>query len=80
MKYITKLKLAAAHQYCDVSDKSTEFTIEFLKSAANVEHDCVINYLTLPDSEHQRLRDELNDLLDFFDRHDAVWDGMEETK
>lgn len=65
MKYITKLKLAASHQYCDVMDKSTEFTIEFLKDTVGVDHDCVISYLTLPESELDKLRDELNDFLDF---------------
>lgn len=34
----------------------------------------------LPESEHQRLRDELNDFLEFFERNDAVWDGMEEKQ
>lgn len=77
MKYITKLKLAASHQYCDIMDKSTEFTIEFLKDSVGVDNDCVLNYLSLPESEHQRLRNELNDFLEFFEQHDAVWEGME---
>lgn len=77
MKYITKLKLSAALQWCDVMDKSTEFTIEFLKDTVGVGHDCAVNYLMLPESELMRLRDELNGLLDFFEKHDHVWSEME---
>lgn len=77
MKYITKLKLAAAHQWCDMKDMSTEFTIEFLKDTVGVDHDCAVNYLSLPDVELRRLRLELNDFLGFFEKHDHVWSETE---
>ena len=49
MKYITKLKLAAIHLYCDVEEKSTEFMIQFMQDACKVDLDCVMNYLQLPE-------------------------------
>ena len=61
MKYITKLKLAAIHLYCDVEEKSTEFMIQFMQDACKVDLDCVMNYLQLPEEEHIKLKDEVAD-------------------
>jgi hypothetical protein len=66
MHYMTKLKLAAVHQWCDVEDKSTEFMIQFMQDACKVDHDCVMNYLSLPAKEHSKLFKELNDFLNWF--------------
>lgn len=67
MKYITKLKLAAVHQYCDIEDKSTEFMYQFMQDAVGVDLDTVNNYLFLGEQEHIKLRNELNNFLEFFD-------------
>jgi len=45
MKKITKYLLAEAKQYCDDEDKSTEFMLQYMQDFANVDLDCVINYL-----------------------------------
>lgn len=66
MKYITKLKLAAVHQLCDVEDKSTEYMIQYMQDAVKVNHDCVMNYLMLPEKEKINLIKDVNDFLDFF--------------
>jgi hypothetical protein len=63
MQYITKLKLAAVHQICDVQDKSTEFMIQYMQDTCKVDHDTVMKYLTLQDTEHTKLFKELNGLL-----------------
>jgi hypothetical protein len=67
MKYITKLKLAAIQQWCDVEEKSTEFMIQFMQDACKVDHDAVMSYLQLPGKERERLVNELNDFLHWFD-------------
>ncbi len=36
MKKETKLKMAAAHQHCEVMDKSTEYTMQFIQDTCNV--------------------------------------------
>ena len=65
MQYITKLKLAHVHLLCDEQDKSTEFMIQYMQDTCNVDHDCVMNYLSLPNKEIKKLRKELNSLVDF---------------
>ena len=45
MKEETMQKLKEAQEWCEEEDKSTEFMIEYMKYCANVDHDCVINYL-----------------------------------
>ena len=45
MKAATKKLLAEAQQYCDDNDKSTEFMLEYMQDFANVDLDCVMNYL-----------------------------------
>lgn len=64
MKYITKLKLAAVHQFCDIEDKSTEFTLQFMQDICNVNLDTCINYFNLDEKEKTNLQRELNSLLD----------------
>lgn len=61
MKHITKLKLAAVHQLCDVEDKSTEYMIQYMQDVCKVDHDCVMNYLQLSNSEHEKLFNQVND-------------------
>ena len=38
-------KLEEAERFCDENDKSTEFMLEFMQDFANVDLDCVMNYL-----------------------------------
>jgi hypothetical protein len=45
MKAETKNKLLAAWQYCDDNDKSTEFILQYMQDMANVDLDCVINFI-----------------------------------
>lgn len=66
MQYITKLKLAASHQWCDVEDKSTEFMIQFMQDTCKVSHDCVMNYLMLSEKEKDKLRKDVNEFLEYF--------------
>jgi hypothetical protein len=60
MKYITKLKLAAVHQLCELSDKSTENMIQLMQDSCKVGLDTCINYLTLGSEKHQELFEEVN--------------------
>ena len=46
MKAKTKELLKQAQLYCDENDKSTEFMLQYMQDVANVDLDCVINYLT----------------------------------
>ncbi|HPM03292.1 MAG TPA: hypothetical protein PK816_14140 [Candidatus Cloacimonadota bacterium] len=45
MKAITKQKLFEAWQFCDDNDKSTEFMLIYMQDFANVDEDCVINFI-----------------------------------
>ena len=55
MKAETKSKLLAAWQYCDENDKSTEFMLQYMQDAANVDLDCVVNFLqNTTDEERQK--------------------------
>lgn len=45
MKAETKAKLFEAWQYCDDSDKSTEFMLQYMQDVAGVDLDCVINFI-----------------------------------
>lgn len=45
MKTETKNKLLEALAYCNNKDKSTEFTLEYMQDFANVDLDCVVNFL-----------------------------------
>lgn len=66
MKYVTKIKLAAIHQWCDAQDKSTEFMIASMIAMCKMDHDAVMAYLQLGDKEHERLRKDVNEIVDFF--------------
>lgn len=66
MKYLTKLKLAAVHQWCDAEDKSTEFMIQYMQDTCKVDLDCVMAYLSLPEKETSRLINEVNEFLNWF--------------
>ena len=50
MKTATKELLTEAWQYCDENDKSSEFMLQYMQDAANVNLDCVINFLRKWDS------------------------------
>ncbi len=67
MQYITKLKLAAVHQLCDVENRSTEYMIQYMQDICKVDFDCVISYLSLI-KEHEKLRKELTEFLEVFER------------
>ena len=45
MKKSTKQRLKIAQEYCDENDKSTEFMLEFMRDYAEVDLDCVMNFL-----------------------------------
>jgi hypothetical protein len=45
MKNKTKLLLNIAYEYCEENNKSTEFMMEYMQDSANVDLDCVMNYL-----------------------------------
>jgi len=68
MKYITKLKLAAMHQWCDSEDKSTEYTIQFMQDMCKVDHDTVMKYFLLGDKEHHQLFKEVMSFCGLFDK------------
>lgn len=63
MKYITKLKLAAVHQICDVYDKSTEFTLQYMQDTCKVSLNTVTSYMLLPPHEHKQLFNDVNNLV-----------------
>jgi hypothetical protein len=64
MQYITKLKIAAVHQLCDVHDKSTEFTLALIQDACDVDLDCAVAYFNLSDEEHLKLFKDVNALTE----------------
>ena len=45
MKTTTRNKLLEAWQYCDDNDKSTEFMLQYMQDVANIDLDCVINFM-----------------------------------
>ena len=45
MKEKTRQKLKIAQDFCDENDKSTEFMLQFMQDFANVDLDCVMNFL-----------------------------------
>jgi hypothetical protein len=45
MKLITRELLQEAQQYCEDNDKSTEFMIQYMQDVADVDLDCVMNFL-----------------------------------
>jgi len=55
MKAETKRKLLEAWQYCDNEDKSTEFMLEYMQSFANVDLDCVMNFIQKTTDEDRQI-------------------------
>ena len=55
MKESTKQKLKIAQEYCDENDKSTEFMLEFMQYYANVDLDCVMNFLEEQHKKNKKL-------------------------
>lgn len=45
MKAETRNKLFEAWAYCDEEDKSTEFMIQYMQDIAEVDLDCVLNFI-----------------------------------
>ena len=45
MKLKTIIALKEAWKHCDVNDKSTEFMLQYMQDEANVDLDCVINFI-----------------------------------
>lgn len=62
MKYITKLKLAAVHQLCEVENKSTEYMYQLMQDVVKVDIDTVNNYMI--NENHSKLFKELNNLTE----------------
>ena len=53
MKQKTKDLLHWAWFYCDEEDKSTEFMIQFMQDTADVDHDCVMNFIMTKGDERE---------------------------
>jgi hypothetical protein len=68
MKYITKLKLATIHKYCDIEEKSTEYTIQFMQDVANIDLDIINKYFLLGSKNHKILQKEVFDFLELFEQ------------
>lgn len=64
MKYITKLKLAAVHQLCDVEDRSTEYMLQLMQDSCKVDLECCLKYMEIQDK--QQLFQEVNEFCDLF--------------
>lgn len=60
MKHITKLKLAAVHQLCELEEKSDAYMIQVMQDTCKVGLDTCINYLALGTEKHQELFEEVN--------------------
>ncbi len=69
MKQKTKELLQEAYKYCNEKDKSTEFMLEYMQDFANVDLDCVLNFLQteyfalskpLPPNETKALNKAIN--------------------
>jgi hypothetical protein len=60
MKHITKLKLAAVHQLCELEEKSDAYMIQVMQDTCKVSLDTCINYLALGPEKHQELFEEVN--------------------
>ncbi len=45
MKEQTRASLEMAMDYCDENDKSTPFMLQYMQDMANVDLDCVLNFL-----------------------------------
>ena len=56
MKESTKILLREAQQYCDDNDKSTEFMLEYMQDVANVDLDCVLNYLETKKQKYDNIQ------------------------
>ena len=63
MKAETKRKLLEAWQHCDDNDKSTDFMLEYMQDVANVDLDCVMNFIqkTSDEDRQKYLRALAND-------------------
>lgn len=72
MQHITKLKLSAIHQLCDVEDKSTAYMLETMQSICNVDLGTCIKYMELGEEEHSQLFKELNSLIEFFMKMETI--------
>lgn len=64
MQHLTKLKLAAIHQICDVEDKSSEYMLQLMQDVCKVDLDTCTRYLLLPKEEKTKLFAELNSLTE----------------
>lgn len=64
MQHITKLKLAAIHQLCDVEDISTERMYQYMQDIVKVDIDTINSYMVLGDAKHENLFKELNSLTE----------------
>lgn len=64
MQHITKLKLAAIHQLCDVEDISTERMYAYMQDIVKVDVDTINSYMVLGDANHVNLFKEVNSLTE----------------
>lgn len=61
MQYITKLKLAAIHQWCICQDKSTEYMLQLMQDTCGVDLDTCVSYMSFY-REHKKLFQDVNQL------------------
>lgn len=72
MQHITKLKLAAIHQLCNVEDKSTEYMYQLMQDLCKVDTDTVNNYMI--NENHTKLFDEVNQLTEVMIQLEEAFD------
>ena len=64
MQHITKLKLAAIHQLCDIEDISTERMYAYMQNMAKVDIDTINSYMVLGEAQHEILFKEVQSLTE----------------
>lgn len=63
MKHITKMKLAAVQQWCDLEGKSTAYMYQLMQDTCYVNIDTINAYMRLSEGEHLKLRSEVKDFV-----------------
>lgn len=62
MQHITKLKLAAVHQFCESEDKSYEYMYALMQTTCKADFDTINNYMV--NENHKNLFKEVNELVE----------------
>ena len=72
MQHITKLKLAAIHQICDIKDISTERMYAYMQDIIKVDIDTINSYMVLGEAKHEILFEEVNSLTEVIINTDKI--------